>query len=157
VGGSAGYAWLGGWPTFLNYLKATPYHLFSNYTLSVIPLFILMGALAEKSGPFDGPCFAPPPAGRPSARRAGDGGDRRLHRLRRDLRLLGRDHGDLRRAALPELRSATATRRLCDRHVIAVGGTLGILIPPSVILVVYAISTEQNIAKLFMAALVIPG
>ena len=39
---------------------------------------------------------------------------------------------------------------------IAVGGTLGILIPPSVILVVYAIATEQNIAKLFMAALV-PG
>jgi tripartite ATP-independent transporter DctM subunit len=59
------------------------------------------------------------------------------------------------RAALPELRRynyeagfSTAT--------IAVGGTLGILIPPSVILVVYAISTEQNIAKLFMAAL-IPG
>ncbi len=39
---------------------------------------------------------------------------------------------------------------------IAVGGTLGILIPPSVILVIYAITTEQNIAKLFMAALV-PG
>ena len=39
---------------------------------------------------------------------------------------------------------------------IAVGGTLGILIPPSVILVVYAITTEQNIAKLFKAAL-IPG
>ncbi len=48
--GGAGYAWLGGWPTFLNYIKATPYHDFSNYTLSVIPLFILMGALAEKSG-----------------------------------------------------------------------------------------------------------
>jgi C4-dicarboxylate transporter DctM subunit len=39
---------------------------------------------------------------------------------------------------------------------LAAGGTLGILIPPSVILIVYAISTEQNIAKLFMAAL-IPG
>ena len=37
-----------------------------------------------------------------------------------------------------------------------IGGTLGILIPPSIILVVYAITTEQNIAKLFMAAL-IPG
>ena len=59
------------------------------------------------------------------------------------------------RAALPELEKykydggfATGT--------IAVGGTLGILIPPSVILVVYAITTEQNIAKLFQAAL-IPG
>lgn len=48
--GGAGYAWLGGWPIFLNYIKSTPYHDFSNYTLSVIPLFILMGALAEKSG-----------------------------------------------------------------------------------------------------------
>ena len=59
------------------------------------------------------------------------------------------------RAALPELQRykydggfATGT--------IAVGGTLGILIPPSIILVVYAITTEQNIAKLFKAAL-IPG
>ena len=40
--------------------------------------------------------------------------------------------------------------------VIANAGTLGILIPPSVILVIYAILTEQNIAKLFLAAFV-PG
>jgi C4-dicarboxylate transporter DctM subunit len=59
------------------------------------------------------------------------------------------------RVALPELRRygysggfSTAT--------LAAGGTLGILIPPSVILVIYAILTEQNIAKLFLAAFV-PG
>jgi TRAP-type C4-dicarboxylate transport system permease large subunit len=39
---------------------------------------------------------------------------------------------------------------------LAAGGTLGILIPPSVVLVIYAILTEQNIAKLFLAAFV-PG
>ena len=39
---------------------------------------------------------------------------------------------------------------------LAAGGTLGILIPPSVVLVIYAILTEQNIAKLFLAAF-IPG
>ena len=39
---------------------------------------------------------------------------------------------------------------------LAAGGTLGILIPPSIVLVVYAILTEQNIAKLFLAAF-IPG
>jgi len=50
VTGSAGYVWLGGWLPFLNVMKSTPYYLFSNYTLSVIPLFILMGALAERSG-----------------------------------------------------------------------------------------------------------
>ena len=38
----------------------------------------------------------------------------------------------------------------------AIGGVISLLIPPSVILVVYAIATEQYIAKLFMAAL-IPG
>jgi tripartite ATP-independent transporter DctM subunit len=143
------------WTALSHYLKTTPYHLFANYTLSIIPLFILMGALAERGG------------------------------LARDLfaaanALIGRKPGGMAmavigasaafgavcgssvattatfgRAALPELRRynydpgfATGT--------IAVGGTLGILIPPSVILVVYAITTEQNIAKLFMAAL-IPG
>jgi TRAP-type C4-dicarboxylate transport system permease large subunit len=39
---------------------------------------------------------------------------------------------------------------------IAIGGVVDLLIPPSIILVVYAIATEQNIAKLFMAAM-IPG
>jgi tripartite ATP-independent transporter DctM subunit len=59
------------------------------------------------------------------------------------------------KVALPELKRygysggfSTAT--------LAAGGTLGILIPPSVILVIYAILTEQNIAKLFLAAF-IPG
>jgi len=59
------------------------------------------------------------------------------------------------KVALPELKRygysggfATAT--------LAAGGTLGILIPPSVVLVIYAIITEQNIAKLFLAAF-IPG
>ena len=59
------------------------------------------------------------------------------------------------RAALPELRRYRYEPGLAT-GTIAVGGTLGILIPPSVILVVYAITTEQNIAKLFMAAFV-PG
>ena len=48
--GSAGYLAIAGAPGFLNYMKSTPYFLFSNYTLSVIPLFILMGAFAERSG-----------------------------------------------------------------------------------------------------------
>jgi tripartite ATP-independent transporter DctM subunit len=59
------------------------------------------------------------------------------------------------RAALPELRRFDYEEGLAT-GTLAVGGTLGILIPPSIILIVYAISTEQNITKLFMAAL-IPG
>jgi len=61
----------------------------------------------------------------------------------------------LAQVALPEMRRLQYSGRLATAT-LAVGGTLGILIPPSVPLVVYAILTEQNIAKLFLAAFV-PG
>ena len=57
--------------------------------------------------------------------------------------------------ALPEMRRYGYSGRLATAT-LAAGGTLGILIPPSVLLVIYAILTEQNIAKLFAAAF-IPG
>ena len=57
--------------------------------------------------------------------------------------------------ALPELRRYGYSGRLAT-GTLAAGGTLGILIPPSVVLVIFAILTEQNIAKLFTAALA-PG
>lgn len=155
VAGSLGYIHFTGLDVFMNYMKTTPYFLFSNYTLSVIPLFILMGAFAERSG------------------------------LSQDLfraanALVGHRRGGMAmgvigactafgaicgssvattatfgRAALPELLRYRYAPGLAT-GTIAVGGTLGILIPPSVILVVYAISTEQNIVNLFQAAL-IPG
>ena len=53
--------------------------------------------------------------------------------------------------AAPVLRVISGT---VSTAALAAGGTLGILIPPSVPLVVYAILTEQNIAKLFAAALI---
>ena len=155
VVGSIGYVYLSSWPAFFAFMKTNPYYQFANYTLSVIPLFILMGALAERSG-ISTALFKTAEAF------AG--------RLRGGLAMaviwactaFGAICGSsvattatFGRAALPELRRykydggfATGT--------IAVGGTLGILIPPSIILVVYAITTEQNIAKLFKAAL-IPG
>ncbi len=155
VVGIGGYVSMSSAANFLNYVKQTPYFLFANYTMTVIPLFILMGALAEQSG------------------------------LARDLftaarAVLGHRRGGLAmavigactgfgaicgssvattatfgRAAMPELQRYGYAGSL-STGTIAAGGTLGILIPPSVVLVVYAISTEQNIAKLFQAAL-IPG
>jgi TRAP-type C4-dicarboxylate transport system permease large subunit len=155
VVGAAGYSYFSGWPAFFGYLKTNTYHQFANYTLSVIPLFILMGALAERAG---------------FAQALFKSAERVLGRYRGGLAMavigactaFGAICGSsvattatFGRAALPELLRyryeagfATGT--------IAIGGTLGILIPPSVILVVYAITTEQNIAKLFQAALV-PG
>jgi C4-dicarboxylate transporter DctM subunit len=58
--------------------------------------------------------------------------------------------------ALPELRALRLFRRRWPPATLAAGGTLGILIPPSIVLVIYAILAEQNIAKLFLAAFV-PG
>ena len=59
------------------------------------------------------------------------------------------------KVALPELRRLGYSPAL-STGALAAGGTLGILIPPSVILIIFAILTEQNIAKLFLAAFV-PG
>ena len=153
--GSAGYIYLGGLDPFLNYMKSTPYYLFSNYTLSVIPLFILMGSLAERSG-LSTKLF------RGAASLLGH------HRGGMAMAVIGActafgaicgssvaTTATFARAALPELKQYRYAPSLATGTV-AVGGTLGILIPPSVILVVYAITTEQNIAKLFQAAL-IPG
>jgi C4-dicarboxylate transporter, DctM subunit len=153
--GGGGYAYFSGVPNMLRFLNATPYYLFSNYTLSVIPLFILMGAFAERSG------------------------------LARDLftvcsRLVGRVRGGVgvsvigacsifgaicgssiattatfSRAALPQMRRLGYDPAFAGA-IVAVGGVVDLLIPPSIILVIYAIIAEQNIAKLFQAALV-PG
>ena len=153
--GAIGYTQLSSGFAFFAFMKTNAYHQFANYTLSVIPLFILMGAIAERAG-IAAALFK-------AAERAFGG-------LRGGLAMavigactaFGAICGSsvattatFGRAALPELLKARYDGGLAT-GTIAVGGTLGILIPPSVILVVYAITTEQNIAKLFQAAL-IPG
>jgi tripartite ATP-independent transporter DctM subunit len=57
--------------------------------------------------------------------------------------------------ALPEMRRHGYSGALAS-GTLAAGGTLGILIPPSIVLIIYAILTEQNVVKLFVAA-VVPG
>jgi tripartite ATP-independent transporter DctM subunit len=57
--------------------------------------------------------------------------------------------------ALPEMRRLRYSGRLATAA-LATGGTLGILLPPSVTLMIYAVLTEQNISRLFLAAY-IPG
>jgi len=155
VVGAGGYAYLSGWNALFYYLQTNTYRQFASYTLSVIPLFILMGALAERSG---------------MAATLFQAAERRLGKTRGGLPMavilactgFGAICGSsvattatFGRAAMPELRRAKVDLGLAT-GTIAAGGTLGILIPPSVILVIYAITAEQNIAKLFQAAL-IPG
>ena len=153
--GAAGYMQLSSANAFLAYIKTNTYHQFASYTLSVIPLFILMGALAERAG---------------IARALFKAAEGLFGRFRGGLGMavigactaFGAICGSsvattatFGRAALPELDKYGYDKGF-STGTIAVGGTLGILIPPSVILVVFAITTEQNIAKLFQAAL-IPG
>ncbi len=155
VVGGAGYTMMTSWHAFFAYMKTNTFYQFANYTLSVIPLFILMGALAERAG---------------IARALFRASERAFGGMRGGLAMavigactaFGAICGSsvattatFGRAALPEL-DRYGYDRAFSAATIAVGGTLGILIPPSVILVVYAITTEQNIAKLFQAALV-PG
>jgi C4-dicarboxylate transporter DctM subunit len=155
VVGAGGYAALAGWSPLLGLLKTSPYFLFANYTLSVIPLFILMGAIAERAG---------------LSRSLFSAANALLGHLRGGIAMatigactaFGAICGSsvattvtMARVSLPELKRYGYADRLAT-GTIAIGGTLGILVPPSVVLVVYGISTEQNIAKLFMAAFV-PG
>jgi tripartite ATP-independent transporter DctM subunit len=153
--GALAYWYLAGSDALLNFLKGAPYARFSLYDLSVIPLFILMGQFATQGG-----------LSRALFRFA----NAWVGHFRGGMAmaaivacaLFGAVCGSsvataatLAQVALPEMRRLQYSGRLATAT-LAVGGTLGILIPPSVPLVVYAILTEQNIAKLFLAAF-IPG
>jgi C4-dicarboxylate transporter DctM subunit len=153
--GFGGFAYLIGFGPALGVLKTVPYTTFSQYDLSVIPLFVLMGAFAFSSG------------------------------LSEDLyktvyKWLGHMRGGLSMAtvaacaffaaisgsslataatlgsvALPEMKKYKYDDALATGS-IAAGGTIGILIPPSVILIIYGIITQQSIGRLFLAGF-IPG
>jgi len=153
--GLLGFAYLVGWEPALNILRTVPYLTVSNYSMSVIPLFLLMGALTFYAG------------------------------ISRDLyytmyRWLGHFRGGLAMAtvaacagfaaisgtsmataatmatiALPEMKKYKYDDALAVGSV-AAGGTMGILIPPSVTMIVFALITEQSVGKLFLAG-IIPG
>ncbi len=151
--GGVGYISFVGLSPFLSYIKSTPYHLFANYTLSVIPLFILMGAFAERSG-LSTDLFRA--AGRAFGQRRGGLAMAVIGACTVFGAICGSSvatTATFSRAALPELKRFGYDSGFAGAT-IAVGGTLGILVPPSVILIVYALATEQNIVKLFQAALI---
>lgn len=136
-------------------LKSETYTTFSSYSLSIIPMFLLMGQFATLSG-MSSALFRAAESflghRRGGVAMASVGACAGFGAICGSSLATAATMG---RVALPELKRygysggfSTAT--------LAAGGTLGILIPPSVILVIYAIITEQNIAKLFLAAF-IPG
>jgi len=139
----------------LSKLKSETYTTFSDYSLSIVPLFLLMGQFASLGG---------------MSRSLFHSAEKWLGHRRGGVAMaaIGACAGfgaicgsslataaTMAQVALPELRRYGYSEALAT-GTLAAGGTLGILIPPSVVLVIYAILAEQNIAKLFLAAFV-PG
>jgi C4-dicarboxylate transporter, DctM subunit len=155
MAGCVGYVAQAGWLPLASFLNTQAFARFASYDLSVIPLFILMGNFATQGG---------------ISRALFGFASVVMSRFKGGLAMaavlacaaFGAICGSsvataatITRVALPEMRRHGYSGRLAT-GTLAAGGTLGILIPPSVPLVIYAILAEQNIAKLFAAAMV-PG
>jgi C4-dicarboxylate transporter DctM subunit len=155
IAGCVGYAMQAGLGPLENFLNTQAFARFASYDLSVIPLFILMGHFATQGG---------------ISKSLFEFASAVMSRFRGGLAMaavmacaaFGAICGSsvataatITSVALPEMKRHGYSGRLAT-GTLAAGGTLGILIPPSVPLVIYAILTEQNIAKLFAAAMV-PG
>jgi tripartite ATP-independent transporter DctM subunit len=151
VVGGAGIMLLNGPMIVLSQLKDLAYGQFSVYDLSVVPLFVLMGRTGLSADLF-------------RASNAWLGWMRGGVAMSAIAACAGfgavcgsslATASTMGRVALPELKRYNYSSRL-GTGTIAAGGVLGILIPPSVVLIIYSIIVEANVVTMFMAAL-IPG
>jgi C4-dicarboxylate transporter, DctM subunit len=151
VPGALGYMALSGWLPLMSHLKGAVYSRVSIYDLSVIPLFMLMGAFAVHGG---------------LSKALFDFANALLGRFKGGMAMAGvlacaafgsisgstvATTATIAQVAYPEMRRINYSGRLATAA-LATGGTMGVLLPPSVTLMVYAILTEQNITKMFLAA-----
>lgn len=155
VVGAIGIAILSGPQILLSQLKTLVYSQFSIYDLSVLPMFVLMGNIASRSG-LSKDLFRAANAwlgwmrgGVAMSAIAACGG---FGAVCGSSLATASTMGQI---ALPELRRYRYSPELAT-GTLAAGGVLGILIPPSVVLVVYAIVVEASIVDMFIAAF-IPG
>jgi tripartite ATP-independent transporter DctM subunit len=153
--GFLGYGAMDGWPNALTMLGNVPFELARAYSLSVVPLFILMGAVASRAA---------------MSRELFDAANAIFSGFRGALAsatigacaAFGAICGSsiataatFSRVSIPEMRRHGYDPGFAGGAV-AAAGTLGILIPPSVILAIYSIVAEQSLPTLFAAAM-IPG
>src|SRR5690606_1851106 len=153
--GVGGFGLIVGMDSALNLLALSPIRTVTTYDFALIPMFILMGAFATASG-MSRELF-----------RAGNawlGGQRGGLALATISACAGfaaisgssvATSATMTLIALPEMERRGYSGRVAA-GVIAAGGTLGILIPPSVVLAVYGFLTEQDVGRLFIAG-VVPG
>jgi C4-dicarboxylate transporter, DctM subunit len=155
IAGVVGFALLSGWSPAVALLASGPVSVLSNMDLAVIPLFLLMGSFAGVSGlsadiyRLAYAMIGHRPGGLALATVYGCAGF---------AAICGSSiatAATMGRVALPEMLKRGYSPELAT-GTIAAGGTLGILIPPSLIMVIYAFLTEQFVITLFVAAL-IPG
>ena len=155
LAGGLGYAGISGWLPLLSTMKTMTYSKFASYSLSVLPLFLLMGEFATRGG-MNSQLYRAARAWfghwRSGLAVATIGGCAAFGAVCGSSLATA---ATMSQVALPEMRKAGYSPALAT-GTLAAGGTLGILIPPSIILVIYAIYTEQSVGALFVAA-VIPG
>jgi len=153
--GILGLAWARPWPAVEYLLSTFAYSSIANFAYVVLPLFLFMGHMAFSAG---------------LSKQAFDAGQTWLGRVPGGLAaatvfgcaafstICGSSvatASTMAKVALPEMLRKGYAPRLAAGCV-AAGGTLGVLIPPSGVLVVYSIMTDVSLVKLFMAAFV-PG
>ena len=155
ITGVVGFGTLTGLKPALNLLGNVPLSVLTDYNLLVIPMFILMGAFASHSGMSrelfhaGRAWFGHRRGGLAYASIAACGGFAAINGSSVATA------ATMSQVALPEMRKAGYDPGF-SAGLIAAGGTLGIMIPPSTIFVLYGIMTEVDIAKLFAAG-VVPG
>ena len=153
--GVGGFAYLVGWGPAFKIVGHTTMRTVTDYNFAVIPLFLLMGSFASTSG---------------MSRELFRGANAFLGHLRGGLGIATiaacggfaaicgssvATAATFSRVAYPEMRRHGYPQSFAT-GVIAAGGTLGIMIPPSTVFAVYGLITEQDIGKLFIAG-VVPG
>ncbi|MFC3529363.1 TRAP transporter large permease [Paracoccus mangrovi] len=153
--GGVGFAILRGWAPAGAMVGNAVFETGLNYSLSVVPLFIFMGNVLAGSGIAQGLFSA---------------ADRVFGRMRGGLAMATvlscggfsavcgsslATAATMSKVAMPSMRRFGYSDSLATGS-IAAGGTLGILIPPSVVLIIFGLLTEADIGKLFLAG-IIPG
>ncbi len=153
--GFIGFSYIVGLQPALGVLKTVPYSTFASQEMSVIPLFILMGAFAFSSGMSEDLYHA---AHKVLGHLKGGLAIATVAACSFFAAISGSSlatAATMGRVAAPEMKRYNYDPALAT-GAIAAGGSIGILIPPSVILIIYGILTEQSIGRLFLAGF-IPG
>lgn len=153
--GIAGAAMIADWNTVAFVLGSAPFQAVFPYGLSVVPLFVFMGVFAARAGLsrnlYEGVYVF-------VGHRKGGLAMATVGACAAFGAICGSSlatAATMAKVAMPEMRRRGYADTLASASV-AAGGTLGVLIPPSIIIIVYALLTEQSIGALFAAAL-IPG